>query len=396
MLLRLRVQASSRSCPSLCLINRSTRAFSSSTRTHRQPVKIVEVGPRDGLQNEKHLVPTETKVELVKRLVDAGCRDVEVGSFVAPKWVPQMASTPDLLQSTTLEHLRATHESLSLPVLIPNARGLDSLFALLDAQEASSPPLTNEIAVFVGCTEGFSRANLNCSVRESLDRLPPLIERAKARGLRVRGYVSTVLGCPFDGKVEPERPAAVVRELVDMGCEEVSLGDTIGVGVPSGWEQLVGACVKQGVEVDKLAIHAHDTYGTALASVLHAVQILGISTVDSSLSSLGGCPYSPNSTGNVSTEDVLYLLSTSAIPTKLIPHPLASEELFDFASSSSSTSDSRATFHRLCETGEWISRELGRENGSRVGKARRARKDRAEKRAHEGRGDAKDKAKAKL
>ncbi|GAA5998210.1 hypothetical protein JCM5350_000548 [Sporobolomyces pararoseus] len=347
----------------------SPHLLRSLSSTSLKPVKIVEVGPRDGLQNEKKLLKTELKVELIKRLVQAGCRDVESGSFVAPKWVPQMASTPELLNSLTLHEFRENHSSLSLPVLIPNARGLDSLFQLLDAHPSAAPPLTDEIAVFVGCTNGFSKANLNCTVSESLARLPSIIERAQGRNLKVRGYVSTVLGCPFDGKVEPESPAKVAKELLDMGVYEVSLGDTIGVGVPQGWEALVNACEKLGVGADRLAAHCHDTYGTALASVLHCVKNLGIRTIDSSISALGGCPYSPNSTGNVSTEDVLYLLSCSNIPTTLIPEPVPSEQLVE----------SNETFAKLCETGEWISRELGRENGSRVGKAWRGRKDRAEK-----------------
>ncbi|GAA6007826.1 hypothetical protein JCM11491_003979 [Sporobolomyces phaffii] len=350
--------------------SRAPHSLRTLSSTSLKPVKIVEVGPRDGLQNEKKLLKTELKVELIKRLVDAGCRDVESGSFVAPKWVPQMASTPELLTSLTLSQLRETHPSLSLPVLVPNARGLDSLLSLLDAHPSAAPALTDEIAVFVGCTDGFSKANLNCTVSESLARLPAIIERAHARNLRVRGYVSTVLGCPFDGKVDAERPARVAKTLLEMGVFEVSLGDTIGVGVPQGWEALVNACEKLGVGADKLAAHCHDTYGTALASVLHCVKILGITTVDSSISALGGCPYSPNSTGNVSTEDVVYLLSCSGVPTTLVPEPQASEQLIE----------GDETFAKLCETGEWISSELGRDNGSRVGKAWRGRRDRAEKR----------------
>lgn len=166
-----------------------------------------------------------------------------------------MASTPELLTSLTLAQLREAHSSLSLPVLIPNSRGLDALYSLLDAHPSAAPPLTNEIAVFVGCTDGFSKANLNCTVSDSLARLPSIIERAQGRNLRVRGYVSTVLGCPFDGEVKPESPAKVAKELLDMGVYEVSLGDTIGVGVPQGWEALVNACEKLGVGADRLAVN---------------------------------------------------------------------------------------------------------------------------------------------
>jgi len=167
-----------------------------------------------------------------------------------------MASTPEVLTSQTLSKLRESYASLSLPVLVPNAKGLESLFSLLDSQRPSSntPPLTKEIAVFVGCTDGFSKANLNCTASESLSRLPTIVDRAQERGLKVRGYVSTVLGCPFDGRVEPDQPARVAKELLDMGCYEVSLGDTIGVGVPSGWEKLVNECEKLGVGADKLAV----------------------------------------------------------------------------------------------------------------------------------------------
>lgn len=250
-----------------------------------KPIKIVEVGPRDGLQNEKKKLKTDLKAELIRRLVDAGCRSIESGSFVAPKWVrsiqfrstflrtcthsiqvPQMASTPELLTSLPLAQLREAHPSLSLPVLVPNSRGLDSLLSLLDAHPSAAPPPTDEIAVFVGCTDGFSKANLNCTVVESLARLPSIIERAKERQLKVRAYVSTVLGCPFDGKVDPESPARVAKQLLDMGAYEVSLGDTIGVGVPQRWESLVNACEQIGVSADSLAVNSHHGHLFALVA----------------------------------------------------------------------------------------------------------------------------------
>lgn len=180
-----------------------------------------------------------------------------------------MASTPELLTSQTLSKLREAHSSLSLPVLVPNARGLDSLFSLLDSHPSSkAPSLTNEIAVFVGCTDGFSKANLNCTVSESLSRLPSIVNRAQERGLKVRGYVSTVLGCPFDGKVNPDQPARVAKELLEMGCYEVSLGDTIGVGVPSGWEGLVNECEKLGVGADKLAVSLSNSLPLAVVTLV--------------------------------------------------------------------------------------------------------------------------------
>ncbi|KPV76155.1 uncharacterized protein RHOBADRAFT_34767 [Rhodotorula graminis WP1] len=320
------------------------RPLSSSSLDSRR-VKVVEVGPRDGLQNEKAVISTDVKVELIERLVKGGLRCVESGSFVSPKWVPQMASTADVLQSSRLSALRSTHKDLSLPVLVPNIKGLDSLLAL-------PPNLTDEIAVFVSASEGFSRANLNCSVAESLSRLEPVFRTARDRGLKVRGYVSVVLGCPFDGRVEPQQVAHVAKALRDLGAYEVSLGDTIGVGVPRGWDEVVGACEQQGVPARQLAAHCHDTYGTALASILHCVSQLGIRTVDSSIAALGGCPYSPGATGNVATEDVLYALSASEIPTTVL------------------------AFDELCQVGEWISAELGRENGSRVGKAMKGRRER--------------------
>lgn len=240
----------------------------------QRSVKIVEVGPRDGLQNEKKVLETQLKIDLIDKLVGVGLRTVEAGSFVSPKWVsdghdlyrvlsvlsifgllqvPQMASTQDILSSSVLRSLVDKHgSSLALPVLVPNAKGLSSLFSLLDSH-ASATPITDEIAVFVSASDGFSKANLNTTVAASLASLPPIIEQARARGIRVRGYVSVVLGCPFDGHVPPQQVASVVKALSDMGCYEVSLGDTIGVGTPSGWETLLGEVTKS-VPVEKLAV----------------------------------------------------------------------------------------------------------------------------------------------
>ncbi|CEQ41402.1 SPOSA6832_03121 [Sporobolomyces salmonicolor] len=314
-----------------------------------------------------------------------------------------MASTPEVVTSDTLTQLRQlTHSGglhLSLPVLVPNERGLSALLSLLSAHSlVEAPPLTDEIAVFVSATDGFSRANLNTSVEDSLEALPPLIGRARAAGLKVRAYVSAVLGCPFEGRVDPSRPASVARKLLEMGAYEVSLGDTIGVGVPKGWEALLNECERKGVPVSKLAAHCHDTYGTAIANVLHCVSVcrvpwlpsaphlthlpsivsqLGVSTVDSSIASLGGCPFSPGSTGNVSTEDVLYALSTSGIPTTVLPDPdhLPSsswswEDLLD------GQGERARKFEEICAVGQWVSDALGRENGSRVGRAMKGRRER--------------------
>ncbi|GAA5975398.1 hypothetical protein JCM10908_005149 [Rhodotorula pacifica] len=353
------------------------RAFSHSASLARptlaKPVKIVEVGPRDGLQNEKTPLSTELKVELIERLVRVGLRDIEAGSFVSPKWVPQMATTADVLTSPTLARLRKEHgPSLSLPCLVPNDRGMHALSTLMN-KHPTDHPLTNEIALFVAATEGFSRANLNKSVAESLAVQPPIFEAAKKRGLKVRAYVSVVLGCPFDGYVEPRKVAQVAKELLDMGAYEVSLGDTIGVGVPRGWEELLNECERAGVPVDKLAAHCHDTYGTAVANVLHCVS-LGIPTVDSSVAALGGCPYSPGATGNVSTEDVVYALHESGIPSNFLPVPQPGSLL----AWHDRGLEGRTRFEELCEVGEWVSEAIGRTNGSRVGKAVRGRKQREE------------------
>ncbi|BGP38866.1 hypothetical protein JCM10449v2_002804 [Rhodotorula kratochvilovae] len=351
---------------------RFSSSLSSATDADR--VKIVEVGPRDGLQNEKAVISTEVKVELIERLVKAGLNDIEAGSFVSPKWVPQMASTADVLLSPRLGALRTAHPSLSLPVLVPNARGLSSL---LELPQTPTPP-TGEIAVFVSASEGFSRANLNCSVSESLSRLAPVFSTAEEHGLKVRGYVSVVLGCPFDGPTDPARAAEVAKELLDMGAYEVSLGDTIGVGVPAGWETLVGQCERRGVPARKLAAHCHDTYGTALASILHCVTALGIRTVDSSVAALGGCPYSPGATGNVATEDVLYALSASGVKTTALPDPVEGEA-WSVLGGEWGQGERARRFEELCGVGEWISGQLGRENGSRVGKAMKSRRERRER-----------------
>ncbi|ORY72413.1 hypothetical protein BCR35DRAFT_307692 [Leucosporidium creatinivorum] len=343
----------------------------------RRQVKIVEVGPRDGLQNEKQTLPTELKISLIEKLVDAGLRDVEAGSFVSPKWVPQMASTSEVLSSPILRTLRNRHPTLlSLPVLVPNARGLQSLFTLLDSPPHSDEelPITSEIALFVSASEGFAKANLNMSISQSLAQLPPIIEQAKGRGMAVRAYVSVVLGCPFEGRVDGKQVAEVTKELLDMGAYEVSLGDTIGVGTPGLWEELLGEVTKKA-PIEKLAAHCHDTYGTGVANVLRCVE-LGIPTVDSSISALGGCPYSPGATGNVSTEDVVYALESSGYSTGLLPaHTDSSKRWDDLAEAG----ERRDAFEKLAEVGKWVSQRLGRPNGSRAGQAALKRRERREK-----------------
>ncbi|KAM0788598.1 hypothetical protein ACM66B_001719 [Microbotryomycetes sp. NB124-2] len=352
----------------------------------RKQVKIVEVGPRDGLQNEKQVLSTELKVNLIDKLVKAGLRTVEAGSFVSPKWVPQMASTAQVLSSPTLRALVDQHGSaLSLPVLVPNSKGLSSMLSLLSSTSSTSQdsvPVTNEMAVFVAASEGFSKANINSTVKGSLEALPPLFEQAQKNGIKVRAYVSVVLGCPFDGKVDKRVVADVSKSLIDMGAYEVSLGDTIGVGTPDGWEDLLNVVTKQ-VAIEKLAAHCHDTYGSAVANVLRCVE-LGVPTVDSSISALGGCPYSPGATGNVSTEDVVYALESSGLATtNLLPEPKPGQDVDDLLDD---TERGRA-FQELASVGRWVSQQLGRPNGSKAGEAVLRRSERRRQQAE------KDKAK---
>ncbi len=260
-------------------------------------VRLVEVGPRDGLQNEPETVPTEVRIALVRRLVEAGLRTVEVGAFVSPRWVPQMADTAEVLAG--LER----RPGVRYPVLVPNMKGF----------EAARAAGVDEIAVFGAASETFSRRNINCSVEESLARFAPIAEAARADGTRVRGYVSRVLGCPHEGAVDPARVAEVAARLDAMGCYEISLGDTIGAGTPVAARTMVET-VAARVPVDRLAVHFHDTYGQALANIYACLEA-GVATVDAAVAGLGGCPYAPGASGNVATEDVLYMLDGMGIET---------------------------------------------------------------------------------
>eukprot|EP00457_Paulinella_chromatophora_P010346 gb/GEZN01010446.1/.p1 GENE.gb/GEZN01010446.1/~~gb/GEZN01010446.1/.p1 ORF type:complete len:361 (-),score=53.05 gb/GEZN01010446.1/:47-1129(-) len=265
-------------------------------------VKIVEVGPRDGLQNEKGFVPTRTKIDLIKGLARAGIRAVEATAFVSPKAVPQMRDAKEVMAG--LRNFAAPPEVV-FSVLTPNLKGLE--YAL----EAGA----KEVAVFAAASQSFSRKNINCSIEESLDRFLPVMAAAKAADIRVRGYVSCVLGCPFEGKVEAEQVGQVAAMLHKMGCYEISLGDTIGVGTPLAcWEML--EATTRYVPKQHLAVHFHDTYGQALANILTAIQF-GITVVDSSVAGLGGCPYAPGATGNVATEDVVWMLQGMGIETNI-------------------------------------------------------------------------------
>jgi hydroxymethylglutaryl-CoA lyase len=260
-------------------------------------VRIVEVGPRDGLQNEKTPVSVEARIAFIEALLDAGLHTVEVGAFVSPKAIPQMVNSDAVLRGVS------HHKDGEFHVLVPNEKGYDA------ARAAGA----KVIAVFASASEGFSRANINCSVAESILRFKPVIARAKADGIKVRGYVSCVLGCPFDGEVKPRAVAEVAQQLWDLGCYEVSLGDTIGVGTPFKARQLLRA-VAGSVPMASLAMHFHDTYGQALAN-LYAGMEEGARVIDSAAGGLGGCPYAPGATGNVATEDVVYMLEGMGIAT---------------------------------------------------------------------------------
>ncbi|MEU8582630.1 hydroxymethylglutaryl-CoA lyase [Streptomyces abikoensis] len=289
-------------------------------------VRIHEVGPRDGLQNEKTAVPTEVKAEFIRRLAAAGLDTVEATSFVHPKWVPQLADAEELLP--LLDGVPAR-----LPVLVPNRRGLDRALALG----------AREIAVFGSATESFARANLNRSVDESLEMFAPVVATAREAGLRVRGYLSMCFGDPWEGAVPLEQTVRVSRRLLDLGCDELSLGDTIGVATPGHVTALLTALHEAGVPVDRLAVHFHDTYGQALANTLAALR-QGVTIVDASAGGLGGCPYAKSATGNLATEDLVWMLDGLGIATGV-------------------------DLGRLTATSVWMAGHLGRPSPSRTVRA---------------------------
>jgi len=260
-------------------------------------VKLVEVSPRDGLQNEHELVSTDLKVELINRLSETGLPVIEAGSFVSSKWIPQLADSAEVFKKIK------KHENVRYPMLVPNSKGLEA------AMEAG----VKDIAVFTTPSEQFSKKNTNCSVAESLDRIEKVIKEAKEQGMRVRGYVSCVLGCPYEGEIAVEKVKKVSEKLISLGCEEISLGDTIGVGTPEKTRELIRV-VSQKIPIEKLAVHFHDTYGQALANI-YAALLEGVSVVDASVAGLGGCPYAVGASGNVATEDVLYMLNGMGIET---------------------------------------------------------------------------------
>ena len=289
-------------------------------------VKIVEVGPRDGLQNEKQAIDTATKVELIARLGASGLKAIEATAFVSPKWVPQMADNAEVMRQITRLNW------VTYPVLTPNLKGL----------EAALATGVTEVAVFAAASEAFSQKNINCSIAESIERFVPVIESAREHGVAVRGYVSTVVGCPYQGDVPPEKVAEVSKALFDLGCYEISLGDTIGVGTPLKVQTML-AEVSKAVPLDKLAGHFHNTYGMAIANIYASLQ-MGMAVFDASVAGLGGCPYAKGASGNVATEDVVYLLNGLGI-------------------------DSGVDLTSLVETAVWVSAQLGRAPASNVAKA---------------------------
>lgn len=293
-------------------------------------VKLVEVGARDGLQNEAQALPVEIRVELIERLVAAGLRTLEAGAFVSPRWVPQMAGSDEVLRRL------GRRPGVTYTALVPNLKGLDAALAA-DCRE---------VAVFAAASEAFSQKNINCSVDESLQRFQPVLAKAAERGVAVRGYVSCVLGCPFSGDVPVADVVRVARELYAMGCYEISLGDTIGRGTPGNTRRLVEACASE-VPITALAGHFHDTYGMAVANVQAALEA-GVRVFDSSISGLGGCPYSPGATGNVATEELVYLFQGQGVATGV-------------------------DLPALLEAGAFIDKALGKASASRVATALRRR-----------------------
>ncbi|MBE96640.1 hydroxymethylglutaryl-CoA lyase [Marinobacter sp.] len=290
-------------------------------------VRLVEMSPRDGLQNEPGpVIDTAIKTGLIDRLADCGLNHIESASFVSPKWVPQMGDAAEVMAGIKRK------AGVRYSVLTPNLRGFENALAAG----------VDEVAVFGAASESFSQKNINCSIAESLERFLPVMEAAKQHHIPVRGYVSTVLGCPYEGDIAPEQVAKVAKALAELGCYEISLGDTIGVGTPLKAKRMLEAVAAE-VPIEKLAAHFHDTYGQALAN-LYAVLEEGISVIDASVAGLGGCPYAKGASGNVATEDVLYLLNGLGIKTGV-------------------------DLDKLVATGEWISEQLKRHNGSKVGQA---------------------------
>ncbi|KAF1963068.1 hydroxymethylglutaryl-CoA lyase [Byssothecium circinans] len=365
------------------------RSYATASSNRADYVRIVEVGPRDGLQNEKTSIPVATKIELVHRLARTGLRTIEAGSFVSPKWVPQMANSSEILEKILASTPQSPHP-ITYQWLLPNVRGLDNFLSVWQSKNSGqnayptpppspgiddgpalntssqhpnampsassgaeamgkergssgSAPLT-ELSIFTAATESFTQKNTNCSIEESLKRFEPIMARAKEMDLNVRAYISVALGCPYEGpNVDPHKVANLAVSLLEMGADEISVADTTGMGTAPKTAELLKTLSAAGVEKSDIALHFHDTYGQALVNSVIGLEH-GIRTFDSAVAGLGGCPFSPGATGNVATEDLVHLF-----------HSLGAKTGVDI--------------DKLSEVGEWISNEIGRANGSRAGKA---------------------------
>ncbi|TVY41610.1 3-hydroxy-3-isohexenylglutaryl-CoA/hydroxy-methylglutaryl-CoA lyase [Lachnellula subtilissima] len=346
-------------------LSTATNPVASHTNKHATSnrVRLVEVGPRDGLQNEKKTIPLTTKIELISRLAKTGLTDIEAGSFVAPKWVPQahwqMADSNEIMEYI-LKYPPTSLNPIAYSFLAPNAKGLQNALSVLNnhpnaystlsEQQTQNGSTTDtkspliELSVFAAATESFSQKNLNCSIAESLSKFQEVIEAAKTQDLRVRAYISVVLGCPFEGyDVDPHRVAEIACDLMQMGADEISLGDTTGMGTAPRTKELLKAMRSAGIRSEDIAMHFHDTYGQALVNTAVSLES-GITTFDSSVGGLGGCPYSPGATGNVSTEDMIYFVESLGMTTGV-------------------------DLDAVTDIGAWITNEIGKGNSSSVGKA---------------------------
>ena len=293
-------------------------------------VSIIDVGARDGLQNEKQTVPSDVKIELINGLIDAGIRKLEATSFVSPKWVPQMADNSEVLNGII------KRDNVTYSVLTPNLKGFEAALA-------HKPDLANyEVVIFGSASEAFSQKNINCSIAESIERFAPVAEAAKANGIAVRGVISCTVGCPYEGEVNPDQVAYVTEKLINIGAEHIGIADTIGVGTPLKVQKAIDAACRY-IDIHNVSGHFHDTYGQALANTLAALQ-MGVAQFDTSVAGLGGCPYAKGATGNVATEDVVYMLHGMGIETGI-------------------------DLDKLVDVGQKISDFLGRQNGSRVARA---------------------------
>ncbi|BDD60775.1 hypothetical protein MPDQ_004678 [Monascus purpureus] len=331
------------------------RRLATESRLTSDHVRIVEVGPRDGLQNEKKSIPLKTKLELIDRLANTGVTTIEAGSFVSPKWVPQMESTADIFERLLQSPPQSNH-AIAYNYLVPNIKGMENLVKVMGdvgistetLGSPSKPATITEISVFTAATESFTKANTNCTIGESLERIKPIVELAKTKNIRVRGYVSVALGCPYEGPdVSPSKVAEITASLLEMGADEVSVADTTGMGTAPSTLKLLQTLRAAGIASTDIALHFHDTYGQALVNTIVGLEH-GIRIFDSSVGGLGGCPYSKGATGNVSTEDLVHTLHSVGMHTGV-------------------------NLEEMSKIGSWISGELGRVNQSRAGKATLAR-----------------------